>query len=65
MEANMRSREDFEPVAVDGEVIKETTLAVLFRHTGGECWLPKSQIESWDHFGAVIPMWLARKEDLV
>ena len=56
-----------EMLEFEGEVVRETDAAFLFRcdDDGEEYWLPKSQCE-WDDLGTMsIPKWLAVKKELV
>lgn len=58
-----------ETVSLEGEIRRETDLAILFFDGENEHWIPKSQIESTvkysDSVEIEIPRWLAEEKEMV
>lgn len=58
-----------EHVSLQGEIRRETDLAILFFDGSREVWIPKSQLEDRsvysDGVEIVIPRWLAEEKELV
>jgi len=60
---------DLEHISLQGEVRRETELAILFFDGSREVWIPKSQLEDRsvysDGVEITIPRWLAEEKELV
>lgn len=58
-----------ETVSLEGEIRRETELAILFFDGSVETWIPKSQIQSTvkysDSVEIEIPRWLAEEREMI